>query len=728
MWEQTLRRAVELHQKGDLANAEKLYSNVLRLVPGSFDAHHLFGVLRAQQGRYAEALEQIALALKIKRHDPVALANYGKAQMALGRFAQAAATYEQALAQKPGSPDLHYAMGNAFRSLQRLEEANRSYENAIRLKPDFADALNNRGGVLKNLGLPIQALASFEKALSIYPKNAEALNNRGNVLLDLRRYDEAANSCSSALIAKPVFAEAFNNRGIALWKINKIDAALDDFNQALSIQPEFPDALSNRAKLLWGECHNYELAVRDLEQLVCLDPDFPLARGDLLYLRAYGGDWRCFDNELSRITTSVRQRAFVIQPFVFQAYSESVDDLLTCSELYANREYPALPVLASKAVRSEKKVRLGYVCGEFRAHATSYLSVGLYELHDRNRFEVLAFDNGRDDDSPTRRRLEAGFDRIIDVTKLSDQDAAERVLAEEIDILVNLNGYYGDHRMGIFSRKPAPIQVNYLGFPSTLGAAYMDYILADHFVIPEDEQQFYTECVAYLPDTYQVNDDKRPISERIPTRADCCLPEGAFVFCNFNQSYKLTPRMFAVWMRILGQVPGSVLWLWANNATFERNVKVEAVRHGVSGDRIIIAPNIPVADHLARLKLADLFLDSLPYNAHTTASDALWAGLPLLTCTGKTFAGRVATSLLHAVGLPELVTRSLDAYEAQAIELARDQTVLRSLRARLERNRQWPLFDTQRFRSHIEAAYIKMWERWKNGLAPASFSILHKPL
>jgi protein O-GlcNAc transferase len=724
MWEQTLRRAIELHQKGDLANAEKHYTDVLRFVPGSFDARHLFGVLRGQQGRHAEALEQIALALKIKPNEPTALANYGKVQMALGRFAQAAASYERALAQKPNSADLHYALGNALRSLHRLEDANRSYENAIGLRPDFAEALNNRGTVLQNLGRPLQALAGFEQALSISPNNAEALNNRGNVLLELRRYDEAASSCSGALAAKPAFAEAFNNRGSALWKMKKIDAALADFSQALALQPEFPDALSNRANLLWTECHDYELAVRDLEQLVRLDPDFPLARGDLLYLRAYGGDWRGFEDEISRITAGVRQRAPVIQPFVFQAFCESPEDLLACSQTYANREYPALPALAAKAVGPERKIRLGYVCGEFRAHATSYLSVGLYEQHDRNRFEVLGFDNGRNDGSPTRKRLEAGFDRIIDITRLADQEAAERVLAEGIDVLINLNGYYGDQRMGIFSRKPAPIQVNYLGFPSTLGADYIDYILADRFVIPEDEQEFYTECVAYLPDSYQVNDDKRRISERLPTRADCRLPEEAFVFCNFNQSYKLTPRMFAIWMRILAQVPASVLWLWGNNPAFERNVKAEAVRHGVPGDRIIIAPNIPAADHLARLKLADLFLDSLPYNAHTTASDALWAGLPLLTCTGTTFAGRVATSLLHAAGLPELVTGSLDAYEAQAVALAGDRTCLHALRAKLEGSRQSPLFDTGRFRTHIEAAYITMWERWKNGLAPAGFNVV----
>jgi protein O-GlcNAc transferase len=724
MWEESLRRAVELHQRGELEKAERFYYAVLDIFPDSFDARRLLGVLRAQQGRYGDAIEQIEHALRVRPDEPAALADYGKVQMALGRIEAAITNYQKALSKRPSDAGLHYACANALRSLNRLEEANHSYEIAIKLKPTFTEAFNNRGGVLQNLGYPLEALVSFENALSIDPNNAEALNNRGSLLLDLKRYEEAVESCSKAFALKPDLAEALNNRASALWKLGKIDEALDDFNRAIAIRRGFSHALSNRAKLLWKERGNYDLAIRDLQQLLHLEPSFPLARGDLLYLQACVADWRSLEQDIYDIAEEVRRHALVVQPFIFQAFSSSPADLSACSKIYANREYPTLTALAPNVAKPRDRIRLGYLCGEFRAHATSYLSVGLFERHDRNRFDVIAFDNGWKDDSPTRKRLEAGFDRIIDITQLSDQSAAEKIVAEEVDVLINLNGYYGDHRMGIFARKPAPIQVNFLGFPSTLGADYMDYILADRIVIPKEEQEFYTECVAYLPVSYQVNDSKREISEQQPNRADNGLDEDAFVFCNFNHSYKLNPSTFAVWMRILCQIPDSLLWLWCDNSTFARNIKAEAGKRGISGDRIIMASHISAADHLARLKLADLFLDCLPYNGHTTASDALWAGLPILTCTGTSFAGRVATSLLYAADLPELVTKNLEEYEKKAIAIASDKMLLRSLRSKLGQSRQSRLFDTDGFRTHLEKAYVVMWERWKNGLKAESFSVL----
>ena len=362
--------------------------------------------------------------------------------------------------------------------------------------------------------------------------------------------------------------------------------------------------------------------------------------------------------------------------------------------------------------------------GEFREQATGYLTAGLYECHDKREFEIVAFDNGRSDHSPSRKRLEAAFDKFVDIENVPDRAAAERILAEEIDILVNLNGYFGEQRTGVFAHRPAPIQVNYLGFPATLGAPYMDYILADRFVIPESERQYFTEKVVWLPDSYQVNDSNRRIAQDVSTRRTSRLPEKAFVFCNFNQSYKLTPATFAVWMQILKKVEGSVLWLLESNTVLPENLRREAIRHGVAGERLVFAPRIPVEEHLARLKLADLFLDSLPYNAHTTASDALWAGLPLITCRGTSFAGRVATSLLNAVGLPELVTDNLAEYEVLALKLAGDPSFRQSIRQKLAHNRlSTPLFDTDRFRRHLETAYTKMWEISERGEAPQSFTV-----
>jgi predicted O-linked N-acetylglucosamine transferase (SPINDLY family) len=364
------------------------------------------------------------------------------------------------------------------------------------------------------------------------------------------------------------------------------------------------------------------------------------------------------------------------------------------------------------------------VSGELREQATSYLAAGLFECHDRNKFEILALSTGINDGSPMRRRLEAAFDSIVDVQLESDRTVAELIRRREVDILVNLNGFFGVERTGIFALRPCPIQVNYLGYPGTMGADYIDYVIADKFVIPMDQHEHYAEKVVYLPETYQVNDRKRRVSDRPVTRAEFGLPELGFVFCCFNNSHKLTPSMFAIWMRLLSQIDGSVLWLLEANDAVNTALKRAAEERGVSGTRIMFAPFADLAEHLARQRLADLFLDTLPHNAHTTASDALWVGLPVLTCMGSTFAGRVAGSLLHSAGVPDLITHSLEEYEAVALRLAREPALLRTLKARLARNRDTcPLFDTARFTRHIEAAYMDMWQRQQSGKPPVSFVV-----
>jgi predicted O-linked N-acetylglucosamine transferase (SPINDLY family) len=457
---------------------------------------------------------------------------------------------------------------------------------------------------------------------------------------------------------------------------------------------------------------------------LAIRPDFPYARGDLFHARALAGDWREFAAQAAALNAGVRAGEKIVLPFVYQAISEMPADLQASSIIYARDRFPAFGALPAKPRPRTAKIRVGYVCGEFREHATGYLMAGLFEMHDRDRFEILAFDNGWDDKSPTRKRLEAGFDGFVDIASMNDQAAAHKIASETIDILVNLNGYCGLGRMGVFARKPAPVQVNYLAFPATLGAGYMDYILADRFVIPESERQYYSEQVVYLPDSYQVNDKYRPLAAAGPDRASQGLPGAAFVYCNFNQSHKLTPWVFAVWMRILAASPGSVLWLLETNPDFAENMKHQAVRHGVAPDRLVFAKPVPQDQHLARIVLADLFLDTLPYNAHTTGSDSLRAGVPLLTCRGTSFAGRVATSLLHAIGLPELVTENWEDYQALAMKLAHDPPLLQTVRDKLARNRlHAPLFDTDRFRRHIEAAYTTMLEISRRGENPRSFAV-----
>jgi predicted O-linked N-acetylglucosamine transferase (SPINDLY family) len=400
-------------------------------------------------------------------------------------------------------------------------------------------------------------------------------------------------------------------------------------------------------------------------------------------------------------------------------------DQLGAATLYiAKRHPPARDPLWRGEKYSHDRIRLAYLSADFHDHATAFLMAGLFELHDRSRFEITAFSFGPAIESEMRSRLQRSFERFVDVQAQRENEIAAFIHRQQIDIAVDLKGFTRSARTHIFALRPAPIQVSYMGFPGTMGADYIDYIIADRFVIPEDHRQWFSEKIVYLPDSYQANDSKRRIADAAPTRAEAHLPQAGFVFCSFNGVYKITPELFSIWMRLLREIDGSVLWLIEESVTAVNNLQREATQRGISPERLLFAPKIDNAAHLARYRLADLFLDTLPCNAHTTASDALWAGLPVLTCLGSTFAGRVAASLLNAVGLPELITTSLDEYEALALRLAREPELLSSLKSRLATNRlTYPLFDTERHARHVEAAFTKMCEIHARGEAPRSFSV-----
>ncbi|HWY60479.1 MAG TPA: tetratricopeptide repeat protein [Rhizomicrobium sp.] len=616
------------------------------------------------------------------------------------------------------------AEGRRLQRARRYDEALEYFNRALAMDPGHLEALGNRGGTFGALGRFDDALKDYDRALQLAPGHAMLLYNRGNALHRLDRLQEALESFDQALAVDPAAAETWNNRGNTLRGLKRAEDALASYTNALALRPDYAKALYNRGNVAWVEMRQIEPAWRDFERAFAIDPDSDNLRGDLLHLRMHVGDWRDYDRQKDLVDAAVRAGKRAVGPFAYQAISQAPADLQACSIIYAADRHPPRAPLITQAWPAHEKIRVGYLCGEFREQATSFLTAGLYEEHDKSKFRIIAFDNGWSDQSPLRRRLEKAFSKFVDISRLSDENAAKLIAAEEIDILVNLNGYFGENRMSIFARRPAPVQVNYLGFPATLGASYMDYILADRIVIPENERQFYTEQVITLPDSYQANDSKRAVSDAPPSRAAIGLPQDAFVFCSFNQTYKLTPAVFASWMRILDQVPRSVLWLLEGNSQFPGNIRREAQAAGVSPERIIFASTIPTPAHVARLSLADLFLDTTPYNAHTTASDALWAGLPLITVAGTTFPGRVAASLLAAIGLPELVTADMPSYESLAVTLATDPGLFRSIRKKLRDNRDvTPLFDTVRFTRAIEAAYIRMWETSCKGLPAQAFSV-----
>jgi protein O-GlcNAc transferase len=716
MLQKWIQEALALHQAGRLAEAEPLYLQSLAAHKDFYPALQLMGLLRIQQGRAAEALPYLERALAIQPDAPEALANYGIALAATGRDGEALEALGRVVRLGPNDSRAWSDHGALLGKLGRNEEALADFDRALALDPASADAWNNRGLTLMALGRPEQAVASYDRALQLRPDDVEARNNRGLALQAVGSAPHALADFDRVLQTKPDHVGAMVNRASVLRRMGEVGQALQSYDRALAIQPDMPEALASRANCLWIRKGDLGGAIADLERLLAIAPDYPYARGFLLHLKMHAGDWRDLARERAALDEGVRAGKRVVEPYVYQGLSSSPAALLASARIYAQDKYPPRSS-AQRRRRREGKIRLGYLCGEFRAQATMYLSAGLFEYHDRTRFEVTAFDNSREDGSAMRRRVIAAFDKFVPIHTLSDREAAQRIADEEIDILVNLNGYFGAMRMGVFAHRPAPLQVNYLGFPGSLGAEYMDYILADAEVIPGGADRFYGEKVIRLPGSYQINDSAR--SRPAPAdRAAHGLKPTDFVFCHFNASYKITPEMFALWLRLLKSEPSSVLWLLESNPLFAANLRGESARAGVDPARLVFAPPMENSAHVSRLALGDLFLDSLPSNAHTTASDALWAGLPLITCRGEAFPGRVAASLLRAVGLPELITDTLHGYESLALKLARDRSLLQSYRDRLTRDpARLPLFDTERTTRQIEAAYEEMMARAEESVA-----------
>jgi predicted O-linked N-acetylglucosamine transferase (SPINDLY family) len=675
-------------------------------------------------GRHHDALAACDELLQRWPDDVEALVNRGASLSALDRSLEALACHDRALQIEPDRIEALNNLGTALCELGRPQEGLQSYDRILGIDPDHIEALNNRGVALAALGRREEALASHNRALAIRPRYADALSNRSTVLAQLGRLREALASCEQALAAKPDHVKALINRGMLLGKHERHEEALAALARALVLAPADIEALSARGFLL-RRLRRQEEALADFERVAAAAPDTPYIPGALVHAKMHLCDWTDLGAELERLTSALRAGKPASEPFPLLAIDVSAAQQLRAAEIFTADRYPAPPSpFRSGDQHSHERIRIGYLSGEFREQATSYLIAELFELHDRKRFEIFAISTGGDDASPIRRRIAQAADRYLEAGDRSDAELGALLHEHEIDILINLNGYFGDERTGVFALRPAPLQASYLGYPASMGADYIDYIIADPFVIPPSEQSAYSEKVIYLPETYQVNDKKREIAAEVMPRAAAGLPQDAFVFCCFNQSYKIAPAVFDVWMRLLRQIEGSVLWLLSGNATVAQNLRREAQARGVDAQRIVFAPFMKLDKHLARHRLADLFLDTLPLNAHTTASDALWAGLPVVTCTGSTFGGRVAGSLLHAVGLGELVTTSLVDYESLALHLARDRTALAQIKERLAHNRlTCPLFDSDRLRRHIEAAYMKMWEIRQRGEEPRSFSI-----
>jgi predicted O-linked N-acetylglucosamine transferase (SPINDLY family) len=619
------------------------------------------------------------------------------------------------------NPQISSLLNQALEALRNsnLELAETYLKQALILE------LNNPH-TLRLLGVVAAQRAEYEKAIEFFsasinalPENAVAHSNLGNVYAKLRQFDRALGAFEEAARLDPQDAETWSNAGIVFFELKRFEEAIALYDKALAIDPNYAEALCNKGNAL-DELKRYEEAIDCYEKTLSINPNIDWAPGVWMHLKLKVSAWENLEANVEVLLAKVAAGEKVSNPFPLLAMSDDPMLHRQASEIFAHCQYPSNSTLGviNKHPKGEK-IRIGYFSADFHNHATGYLLAELIELHDKNQFELIGISFGPNQDDEMRIRLQQSFDQFIDASTMSDIEIAQLSRHLKIDIAVDLKGFTQNCRAGIFAYRAAPIQLSYLGYPGTMSAGYIDYLIADKTLIPQEAQQGYSEKIAYLPNSYQANDRKRIISDKQFTKAELGLPEQGFIFCSFNNNYKILPATFEIWMRILKAVDGSVLWLYEDNAAAANHLRQEAEKRGVHPSRLVFAKRMPLAEHLARHQLADLFIDAFPCNAHTTASDALWAGLPVLTLMGNSFASRVAASLLNAIGLPELVTSTPQAYEALAIEIAKNPEKLTALKQKLASNRlTTPLFDTPQFTNDLERAYVQIYERYQAGLPP----------
>jgi predicted O-linked N-acetylglucosamine transferase (SPINDLY family) len=745
-------RAQLLQQQGQFPAARLLYQEILDAEPGHFDALNAMGVLAGQCNDLQKAIQYFDRAIAVQPDNSgahcnrgltlkqlnqpdaalecfdraialdaqSAIAHYSRAETYrdLGRADEALASYDKAIAINPGFVHASYRRGLLLQQIARLEDAIASYDHVIRVKPDHFDAHVNRAFVLYALGRLAEALASCDAAIALKADQAPLHLFRGDVLRALDRPEPALASYDRAISINPDDAEAHCNRGAVLLLLEKVEA-IASFDRAIAIRSDYARAYFYRGYSR-HKLSQFDLATADYKVVAGLAPDYDLLPGTRLETCLQVCDWSDFDSLVRQVTAGIENGKRVAHPFIFTALTDSARLQQKAARAWVNHACPANDSLGPIPFHQHRrKPKIGYFSADFREHPLGRLLAELIEIHDRSRFEIIGFSFGPRTDDPLQLRFMRAFDRFIDVREKSSLEIASLARSLEIDIAVDLTGHTLGNRTKVFALRAAPVQLNYLGYLGTMGADYIDYIVADSTVVTPETESYYSEKIIYLPDTHQVNDRQRVIADEVFSRDELDLPATGFVFCCFNTSYKLLPATFAGWMRILRAVPGSVLLLYARNETTEINLRAHAAEHGIDPRRLIFGARLALPEYLSRYRTADLFLDTFPYTAGTTASDALWAGLPVLTLAGESFVSRTAASLLRAIGAPELVTAAQQQYERLAIELALNPQRLAEIRRKIQNNRDTsPLFDTPRFARNLEAAYMAVHQRHQAGLPP----------
>ena len=711
--DKALRKAQSHLKAGELVAAEELFRQVLFKFPKNQRA--IQGYQKLQAGITSNG----SLNTGPRQEDIDELTSLYK----LGRFEEVLSKVKPLIGLFPKAIFLFTLQGASNAALKRYDAAIENYKQAIKIKPDYVAAYFNMGIALQNKGDLDAAIDSYKQALKIKPDYADAYYNMGVAMHDKGDRDAAIDSYKQALKIKPDYAEAYCNMGVALQEKSDLDAAIDSYKQVLKIKPDYAEAYCNMGAALKDK-GDVEAAIDSYNQAINFEPEYQLARTQKMHQQASICDWTGIQEDrgyIPELGISTQD----IDPFAILSLEDAPGRHRLRSELYAKNNFKQKPIpLPSRPKTKPSRLRIGYFSVDFHEHPVAYLIAQMLEQHDRGRFEIHAYSLGPEKNDKMRHKIVSAVDTFNDVRTMNDRDIALLVRQDNIDIAIDLIGYTATSRPSIFAYRAAPIQINYLGYPGTMGAEFIDYIIGDQNLIPDSFEEYYSEKVIILPNSYQPNDNTRMISGHSMTKFEMGLPESGFVFCCFNNNFKISTSEFDIWMRLLLKVEGSVLWLLKSNNLAEKNLQLEAEKRGVSSDRLIFAEKIPQSEHLARHRMADLFIDTFNYNAHTTASDALWAGLPVVTKLGQGFAARVAGSLLTAIDLTELITETEPEYEALILDLATNPQRLDAIKQKLAANRvSKPLFNTELFTKHLEDGYQQAYQRYFDGLEPDAIAV-----
>ena len=702
----------QLEQK--LNKANKTHA----LKPNRAEAYGNMGFALQKQNKLEEAIEAYNKALTIKPDYVSVYYNMGIALKGQGKLEKAIVAYNKALAIKPDYVDAYYNMGIALHDHGKLEKAIVAYKKALAIKPDYVDAYKNMGNALQDQLKLEEAIEAYNKALAIRPDDAGAYNSMGIAFKEQLKLEKAIEAYQKALTIKPDYAIAYSNMGNALQEQLKLEEAVEAYKKALIIKPDYVNAYKNMGNAL-KEQGKLKEAIEAYKKLLAIKTDHEAARVENLYISARLCNWEIIAKDVNLIPKLGISEKHVL-PFSLLSLEDAPERHLTRAKIYAKANYlqKALPP-RDRPSKRPKRIRIGYFSTDFKEHPVAYCIAKVLELHNRDQFEVFGYSVHGSSSSEMRKQLEKSFDSFADVQNMNDKDIALQARQDKIDIAVDLNGYSGRARTGIFAYRAAPIQINYLGYPGTMGSNFMDYIVADRFLIPGENQKYFSEKQIYLPDVYLPTDNTLPFSNEPSSRFDLGLPDNGFVFCAINNSYKVNQRVFDIWMRLLKSVGDSVLWLLEPNKIVKANLKKEANRRGVTSDRLVFAKHVSHEKYLSQFHQADIFLDTFPYGAGTTASNALWAGLPIVTKSGQGYTARMAGSMLNAIGLPELITETEKDYEALIMDLATNPRKLAKIKDKLATNRlTQPLFNTELYTKYLENGYQQAYQNYFDGNPP----------